>query len=88
MEKLCARYLLKEKSGTRPIDPVAAFHLNNGAQVNRIMWLADTSARGLSQSYCMMVSYLYDLGHVDDNHERFAKNGEIAAARGVRRLAD
>ena len=88
MEKLCARYLLKEKSGARPIDPVAAFHLNNGARVNRILWLADTSARGLKQSYGMMVSYLYDLGHVDDNHERFAKSGEIAAARGVRRLAD
>ncbi len=88
LEKLCARYLLKEKSGTRPIDPVAAFHLNNGARVNRILWLADTSPRGVKQSCGMMVSYRYDLSEVDDNHERFAHSGEIAAARRVKRLVD
>ncbi|MDH5536403.1 MAG: malonyl-CoA decarboxylase [Betaproteobacteria bacterium] len=88
LEKLCARYLLKEKSGTRPIDPVAAFHLNNGARVNRLLWLADTSARGMKQSYGLMVSYRYDLREVDDNHERFAHSGEIVAARRVKRLVD
>jgi malonyl-CoA decarboxylase len=88
LEKLCARYLLKEKSGMRPIEPVAAFHLNNGARVNRILWLADTSPRGMKQSYGMMVSYRYDLSEVDENHERFAQSGEIAAARRVKRLVD
>ncbi len=86
MEKLCARYLLKEKSGGQPLDPVVNFHLNNGARVNRIFWLADTSARGMQQSYGMMVSYRYDLNEVDANHERFLRSGQIAAAARVRRL--
>ena len=86
LEKLCARYLLKEKSGTRPLDLVAHFHLDNGARINRLLWLADTSTRGMQQSYGMMVSYLYDLDHVDKNHERFLHTGQIAAASRVMRL--
>lgn len=87
MEKLCARYLLVEKSAARrPLDPVARFHLENGARINRIFWLADTSARGMLQSYGMMVSYRYDLSDVDENHEQFLHNGHIAAALRVRRL--
>src|SRR5262245_14940592 len=88
MEKLCARYLLQEKNGTHPVDPVAQFHLNNGAFVNRIFWLADTSSRGLRQSYGMMVSYRYELDEVDENHEQFQRGGHIAAARRVQRLAE
>jgi malonyl-CoA decarboxylase len=88
MEKLCARYLLQEKSGAHPADPVAQFHLNNGALVNRIYWLADTSARGLRQSYGMMVSYCYELDELDENHEQFQMGGRVAAARRVERLLD
>ena len=88
MEKLCARYLLQEKSGKHPLDPVAHFHLNNGARVNRIFWLADTSARGLKQAYGMMVSYRYDLSEVEQNHEEFLQSGRVAAARRVKRLLD
>jgi malonyl-CoA decarboxylase len=86
MEKLCARYLLLEKSGAHPLDPVAQFHLNNGARINRIYWLADTSAHGMEQSYGMMVSYRYELSEVEENHERFRHDGHIAAARRVQRL--
>ncbi len=86
LEKLCARYLLQEKSGNQPLDPVAQFHLHNGARVSRIFWLADTSARGMRQSYGMMASYRYDLSEVDENHERFLRDGHIAAARRVLRL--
>jgi malonyl-CoA decarboxylase len=86
LEKLCARYLLKEKSGGQPLDPVANFHLNNGARVDSFLWLADTSARGMRQSYGMMVSYRYDLDAVDKNHERFLLNGQIAASSRVLRL--
>jgi malonyl-CoA decarboxylase len=86
MEKLCARYLLGEKSGAQPLDPVAQFHLTNGASVSRIFWLADTSERGMRQSYGMMASYRYDLSEVDENHERFLRDGRIAAARRVQRL--
>ena len=86
MEKVCARYLIEEKSGTQPFDPVAQFHLHNGASVSRIFWLADISARGMRQSYGLMASYRYDLSEVDRNHEQFLENGHIAAARRVQRL--
>jgi malonyl-CoA decarboxylase len=88
LEKLCARYLLREKSGGRPLDHVAQFHLGNGAHVDRIFWLADTSARGLDQSYGMMVSYRYDLDEVERNHERFLASGRVAASGRVSRLLD
>lgn len=88
MQKLCARYLLREKSGNLPLDPVAKFHLNNGARLNRIYWLADASARGLSQSFGMMASYRYVPDEVDANHERFLKDGYVRAARRVLRLLD
>lgn len=86
MEKLCARYLVREKSGAELLDPVAQFHLNNGARVSRLYWLADTSARGMRQSYGMMASYRYELAEVDENHERFLRDGHVAAARKVLRL--
>ncbi len=86
LERMCARYLLEEKAGARPLDPVANFHLDNGARVNRILWLADTSARGMQQSLGMMVSYRYDLGEVDQNQEKFLRDGKIAAASRVRSL--
>jgi malonyl-CoA decarboxylase len=88
MEKLAVRYLLQEKSGTQPLDPVAHFHLSNGALVSRIYWLADTSAHGMEQSYGMMVSYRYEPSEVEANHERFVRDGHIAAARRVSRLLD
>lgn len=86
LEKLCARYLMKEKSGAQPVDPVAQFHLNNGASVDRIFWMADASERGLAQSYGMMASYRYELAEVDRNHEEFLRSGQIAASRKVLRL--
>jgi malonyl-CoA decarboxylase len=88
MERLCARYLLQEKSGAQPLDPVAHFHLNNGAHVSRVFWLADTSARGMRQSYGVMVSYRYALSEVGRNHEQFQQNGRVAAARRVQKLLD
>ena len=88
MEKLCARYLLLEKSGAHPADPVAQFHLNNGALVSRLYWLADTSSRGFKQSYGMMVSYRYELDELDENHEEFQRGGRVAAARRVLRLVE
>ena len=86
MVKLAAHYLLQEKSGNQPLDPVAQFNLNNGAQVSRIFWLADASPRGMRQSYGVMASYRYDLAEVEENHERFVHDGYIAAARRVHRL--
>jgi malonyl-CoA decarboxylase len=86
MEKLAARYLLQEKSGDHPLDSVAHFHLTNGARVGHLFWLADTSPRGMRQSYGIMASYRYELAKVDENHERFLRDGHIDAARRVQRL--
>ena len=86
LEKLCARYLLREKYGNQLLDPVAQFHLNNGARVSQLFWLADTSPRGMRQSYGLMASYRYDLAEVDANHDRFLRDGHIPATRRVLRL--
>src|SRR5262249_8185977 len=88
LEKICARYLLREKSGGHPVDSVAQFHLTNGARVNRVYWLAGTSARGLRQSYGLLVSYPYDLREGDKNHERFLSHRTIAPAAPVQGLLD
>ena len=68
LTRLCARYLVEEKRGTQPLDPVARFHLQNGSQVERINWMGDTSAKGIEQSAGMMVNYLYRLGDIERNH--------------------
>ena len=84
--RLCARYLLKGRRHGRAIDRVAHFHLTNGARVERINWLADTSARGLQQSAGMMVNYRYRLSDVEKNHEAYTGDGKVTAASGVRKL--
>ncbi len=84
---LAAQYFLDAKGPTgRPVDPVARFHLGNGARLEKINWLADTSSRGLEQSHGLMVNYLYDPREIEANHEAFANLGQIAASRGVKAL--
>lgn len=85
--KATAAYLLEAKRDKLPLDPVARFHLGNGARVERLNWLADTSAKGLGQSWGVMVNYLYDPDRIVDNVEAFVDTGRIDAAAGVRRLA-
>ena len=82
-----AHYLVhvKDHSGM-PIDPVARFHLGNGAIVHQVHAGADTSAKGRRQSAGLMVNYLYDLGRVAQNHELFATKGEIAQSPQIRAL--
>ena len=85
---LAARYLAREKDGRgRPLDPVARFHLNNGARIERLNWLGDRSPSGLRQSAGMMVNYLYNLEHIERNHEGYRGEGRIAAASSITRLA-
>jgi malonyl-CoA decarboxylase len=83
---LGARYLLDEKLEGRPLDPVARFHLGNGARLERINWLADTGKHGLARSAGLMVNYLYRLDEIEENHEAYARDGRIAASHAVRRL--
>jgi malonyl-CoA decarboxylase len=77
--QLAAHYLLEAKRGKRAFDPVAHFHLSNGARLERINWLADTSAKGMRESAGMMVNYLYRLDQIDDNQIAYMLDGRIAA---------
>ncbi len=86
--RLCARYLLHEKRGRQPLDPVARFHLRNGARLERLNWMADPSASGLAQSGGVMVNYVYDEAEVVANHEAYVNEGRIAHAAAVAALAD
>ncbi len=85
LQRLAARYLLNAKQGTKPFDPVSRFHLGNGARIEQIDWLADNSAKGLRQSYGLMVNYLYDPEDIENNVEAFASAGQVAASATVRR---
>jgi malonyl-CoA decarboxylase len=86
LTRLAARYLTSTDERGRALDRVAHFHLGNGAIVERLNWLADTSANGVRQSYAMMVNYRYKLSDVDANHEAYA-NGRVVASRDVRAAA-
>ncbi len=87
VQALAAMYFFNEKNDNgRPIDPVARFHLGNGARLERINWPADMSQRGLQQAHGLMVNYLYVLNDIEKNHEAYANNGTIAASRAVRAL--
>ncbi|MCU0761939.1 MAG: malonyl-CoA decarboxylase [Hydrogenophaga sp.] len=77
-----ARYLCKELKDGKPLDPVARFHLGNGARVERINWAGDPSAKGLKQSYGLMVNYLYDLKKLDRHRAQLAL-GKIPTAAAV-----
>ena len=77
--RLCARYLTQSDPG----DPVARFHLGNGARLERINWRGNTAARGIEESFGLMVNYLYDTDMIEANHEAYARAGVIARSAAV-----
>jgi malonyl-CoA decarboxylase len=86
VEHLAAYYFLKARTPKgRLIDSVARFHLGNGARLERINWLGDTSAKGLRESAGIMVNYLYRLEDIEKNHEAYANQGTVAASSAVRK---
>jgi malonyl-CoA decarboxylase len=89
LTRLGAWYLLnaKQKDGDEPFDPVARFHLGNGAALERLNWLGDTSAQGMERSAGMMVNYVYRLEDVEYNHERYFADRAVVASRAVQKLA-
>jgi malonyl-CoA decarboxylase len=87
LEGLAAWYLTREWESGQAVDPVARFHLGNGARLERINWMADRSARGMAQSFGMMVNYVYDLGDVERNHEEYMKRHRVASSSSVDKLA-
>ncbi|MDX1711371.1 MAG: malonyl-CoA decarboxylase [Rhodovibrionaceae bacterium] len=84
--RLCALYLVSRRSDGRPLDPVARFHLRNGARLERINWLGDTSEAGLRRAAGMMVNYRYVVGQLEENHEAYVRDGRIAFSSNVRSL--
>jgi malonyl-CoA decarboxylase len=86
--RLAARYVLTEKTPAgRALDPVAHFHLSNGARVERIDWRADLSPKGLQQSHGMMINYLYRLDAIEANHEAYTGEGRVASSSTLQKLA-
>ena len=86
LETLAARYLVEEttKSG-EALDPVARFHLRNGARLERINLLANPSPRGMERSLGTMVNYVYDLSKVEDNHEEYVRHHRVACGSAVKK---
>jgi len=80
-----AYYLARELPGGKPADPVARFHLGNGARVERLNWGGDPSAKGQKQSYGLMVNYLYDLKRID-KHRSLLAEGRVAASKEIENL--
>jgi malonyl-CoA decarboxylase len=78
LQRLLATYLTAANGGKGPQDPVARFHLGNGARLERINWAANTSARGIDESLGMMVNYLYQPDMIEKHHEQFATMGRVS----------
>ena len=88
LEALAARYLTREWDGGHVLDPVARFHLGNGSRLERINWGADHSAKGMKQSFALMVNYVYDLDDVERNHEDYVNKHHVVCSSVVERLAE
>jgi malonyl-CoA decarboxylase len=85
---LAAHYFLNARTAAgRVVDPVARFHLGNGARLERLNPCGDLSETAMRQSHGLMVNYFYDLNHIEENHEAFANKGEVVASPAVRKLA-
>ena len=87
LTRLAAHYLSEEKrSNGRAFDPVAHFHLTNGAQIKQLNWMGDQSEKGLHQSYGLMVNYLYQLDKIESNSTAYVERGEAMTSNTVKAL--
>jgi malonyl-CoA decarboxylase len=84
---MAAYYLTHAKHNQEPLDPVARFHLKNGARLERINWLGDTSASGLQRSAGLTANYVYKLPDVERNHELYVREHKVRASREIEALA-
>jgi malonyl-CoA decarboxylase len=87
LSRLCAYYLLHAKHGKMPLDSVARFHLANGARLERLNWLGDTSEMGMRRSLGLTVNYVYRVADLERNHEAYARDYKIIASYEFERLA-
>jgi malonyl-CoA decarboxylase len=83
---LAGRYLVTKRDDGQPLDPVARFHLRNGARIERLNWLGDASENGMAQSCGLMVNYRYVVDEIESNHEGYMKDGQIALGQEMRGL--
>jgi malonyl-CoA decarboxylase len=88
LESLAAWYLTREWSSGHVVDPVARFHLGNGARLERLNWMADASDRGIAQSFGLMVNYVYDLGDVERNHQEYMNRHRVVCSGTVAKQAE
>ena len=88
LRRACAMCLTTRLQNGRATDSVAAFHLNNGASVERINWMGDSSEKGLHQSFGLMVNYAYRPQRIERNHEQYVKQGRVAVSDEVRKLLE
>ena len=87
LTKNAIKYLThSERDDGMPNDPVSRFHIGNGASLERINLNADTSEKGMTQSYGVMANYLYDLDVVEENHEIFFKNKVVPVSSEIESL--
>jgi malonyl-CoA decarboxylase len=85
--RLCAYYLLRAKRGRAPLDPVARFHLANGARLARLNWGGDASAAGIAVSLGITANYIYRIADVEENHEAYAKDFKVVTSSALERQA-
>ena len=88
LSRLAAVYLVREKrSNGMALDPVAHFHLSNGARIEQLNWLGDVSAKGVARSCGLMVNYLYRLEDIEANHEAYRGERRVATSSAIRGAA-
>jgi len=81
--RLCALHLTSPAGAGSATDPVARFHLGNGARLERINWLGNVAPRGIKEAFGIMVNYLYDPDAIEANHEAFARNGTVMRSSAI-----
>ena len=87
LEKVAAQYFLQQKNDrNKPLDPVARFHLKNGAILERINILGNPSTKGMKDSLGTMVNYVYDLSRVEHNHENYVRSDKVICSSQVKKL--
>jgi malonyl-CoA decarboxylase len=86
--RLCALYLTREPSPASRVDPVARFHLGNGARLERINWLGNATPRAIQKSFGIMANYLFDHDSIEDNHEAFVRDRTIVRSPEVDALLE
>jgi len=87
MMERCARYLISTDAGVGAQDSVARFHLANGARLERLNWMGDTSTTGLRRSYGLTVNYEYRLADLERNHDAYANQYRVASSRAFQQLS-